>query len=128
VTQSIGSVDQEIIVRERLSAWQSRKVGQARAAVGVKLRQIDLFGPVRERVEIEQKVVKDTPVQKLYDDFVTILAGARGLVEINKRVRNIISAQLDNDERNVKHERVSEPDQCASAHCGLHASNGSQRP
>ena len=58
------------------------------AAVGVKLRQLDLFGPVREQVKIEQKVVKDTPVQKLYDGFITILAGAHGLVEINKRVRN----------------------------------------
>ena len=58
------------------------------AAVGVKLRQLDLFGPVREQVKIEQKVVKDTPAQKLYDGFVSILAGAHGLIEINKRVRN----------------------------------------
>jgi hypothetical protein len=58
------------------------------AAVGVKLRQLDLFGPVREQVKIEQKAVKDTPVQKLYDGFISILAGAHGLVEINKRVRN----------------------------------------
>ena len=57
------------------------------AAIGLKLRQLDLLGPVREQVKIEQKVVKDTPVQKLYDGFISILAGAHGLVEINKRVR-----------------------------------------
>jgi len=36
------------------------------AAIGLKLRQLDLWGPVREQVKIDQKVVKDTPVQKLY--------------------------------------------------------------
>lgn len=51
------------------------------------MRQIDLFGPIRERVKIEQKVVKHTPAEKLYDGFIAILAGAHGLVEINKRVR-----------------------------------------
>jgi hypothetical protein len=58
------------------------------ATVGLKLRQLNLFGPVRERVKIEQKVVKHTPLQKLYDGFIAILAGAHGLVEINKRVRS----------------------------------------
>ena len=58
------------------------------AAVGVKLRQLDLFGPVRERVRIAQKTVKDTPVDKLYDGFIAILAGVRGMGEINKRLRS----------------------------------------
>jgi hypothetical protein len=58
------------------------------AALGVKLRSLKLFGPIEDRVKIEQKVIKDTPVQKLHDAFITILAGAHGLVEINTRLRS----------------------------------------
>ncbi len=58
------------------------------AALGVKLRSLQLFGPIEELVKIEQKVIKDTPVQKLHDAFITILAGAHGLVEINTRLRS----------------------------------------
>jgi hypothetical protein len=58
------------------------------AALGMKLRQIDLFGPIRDRVQIKQKTVKDTPIAKLYDGFISLLAGAHGLVEINTRLRS----------------------------------------
>jgi DDE family transposase len=57
------------------------------AALGVRLRQIDLFAPVREMVTIAQKTVTYTPLDKLYDAFISILAGAHGLVEINTRLR-----------------------------------------
>lgn len=57
------------------------------AAVGVKLRQLDVFGPIRTTVHIAQKAVKHTPVEKLYDAFISLLAGAHGLVEINTRLR-----------------------------------------
>ena len=57
------------------------------AAVGVKLKQLDLFGPIRKSVQIAQKTVKDTPIDKLYDAFISLLAGAHGLVEINSRLR-----------------------------------------
>ena len=57
------------------------------AAIGVKLSQLDLFGPIRTEVEIKQKTVKHTPVDKLYDAFISLLAGAHGLVEINTRLR-----------------------------------------
>ena len=57
------------------------------AALGVKLSQLDLFGPIRTEVEIKQKTVKHTPVDKLYDAFISLLAGAHGLVEINTRLR-----------------------------------------
>src|SRR5450759_1408557 len=60
----------------------------ALAALGVKLGALDVFGPIRDRVRIAQKVVKDTPAEKLYDAFITILAGAHGLVEINTRLRS----------------------------------------
>src|SRR5919202_817026 len=58
------------------------------AAIGLKLRQVDVFGPIRSTVTIAQKTVKHTPAQKLYDAFITMLAGAHGLVEINARLRS----------------------------------------
>jgi hypothetical protein len=57
------------------------------AAIGVKVRQLDLFGPIRTQVQIRQKTVKHTPADKLYDAFISLLAGAHGLVEINTRLR-----------------------------------------
>jgi hypothetical protein len=56
-------------------------------ALGVHLRQIDLFGPIRDTVKIGQKTVKYTPFDKLKDAFISILAGAHGLCEINTRLR-----------------------------------------
>ncbi len=58
------------------------------AAIGVKLRQVDLFNPIRKTVRIAQKTVKHTPIDKLYDAFISMLAGAHGLVEINTRLRS----------------------------------------
>jgi hypothetical protein len=57
------------------------------AAIGVKLSQLNLFGPIRTHVQIRQKTIKHTPVDKLYDAFISLLAGAHGLVEINTRLR-----------------------------------------
>jgi hypothetical protein len=50
------------------------------AALGLKLRSLDLFGPIRQTVTIPQKTVKHTPSQKLFDAFITLLTGAHGLV------------------------------------------------
>src|SRR5881397_2286026 len=58
------------------------------AALGLHLRQIDLFGPIRDSVKIAQKTVKYTPHDKLSDAFISILAGAHGLSEINTRLRS----------------------------------------
>src|SRR5262245_19470416 len=57
------------------------------AALGVHLRQLDLFGPIRDTLKIGQKTVKYTPFDKLKDAFISILAGAHGLCEINTRLR-----------------------------------------
>jgi hypothetical protein len=57
------------------------------AALGVHLRQIDVVGPIRDTVKIGQKTVKYTPFDKLKDAFISILAGAHGLCEINTRLR-----------------------------------------
>jgi hypothetical protein len=58
------------------------------AALGVHLHQIDLFGPIRDSVKIGQKTVKYSPIDKLSDAFISILAGAHGLSEINTRLRS----------------------------------------
>jgi hypothetical protein len=63
------------------------------AAIGIKLKQVDLFGPVRQMVHIAQKTVKHTPIDKVYDGFIAILAGAHGLVEINTRLRSDTALQ-----------------------------------
>ena len=57
------------------------------AAIGMKLQHLDVFGPIRRGVRIAQKTVKHTPIDKLYDGFIAMLAGAHGLVEINTRLR-----------------------------------------
>src|SRR5256885_15331770 len=57
------------------------------AALGVKLSQINLFGPIQRMVHIAQKTVKHSPLDKLSDSFIAMLAGAHGMVEINTRLR-----------------------------------------
>jgi len=57
------------------------------AALGVILEQRKVFEPIRAQVQIEQKTVKHTPLDKLYDSFIMLLAGAHGLVEINTLLR-----------------------------------------
>ncbi len=58
------------------------------AALGIRLQGLHLFGPVREHVPMNQKTIIHTSVQTLYDAFIAVLAGAHGLVEINKRLRS----------------------------------------
>src|SRR5881398_363548 len=57
------------------------------AALGVKLRELKLFEPIEQGVQIAQKTIKDSPSDKLYDALISLLAGAHGLVEINSRLR-----------------------------------------
>ena len=58
------------------------------AALGVQVKRLDVFGPIRETVCVEQKTVKHAPSDKLYDAFISLLAGAGGLVEINTRLHS----------------------------------------
>src|SRR5256884_1394770 len=57
------------------------------AAIGIKLRERKVFEPIEQRVQIAQKTVKDRPSDKLSDAWISILARAHGLVEINTRLR-----------------------------------------
>jgi hypothetical protein len=63
------------------------------AALGCHLRQIKLFDVVRQQVHIAQKTVMHTPIDKLYDAFITILAGAHGLVEVTTLLRSDLALQ-----------------------------------
>jgi hypothetical protein len=56
-------------------------------ALGLKVEQLGILKPIFEKVHIGQKVILDTPNDKLVDALIAILAGAHGLVETNKRVR-----------------------------------------
>ncbi len=58
------------------------------AAIGLKVQELKLFDSITQTVKIPQKVVKHTPAEKLYDAFITILAGARGLNESGTRLRS----------------------------------------
>src|SRR2546429_7634279 len=57
------------------------------AALEVNLSQTNLFGPIHRMVRIGQKTVKHSPLDKLSDSFIAMLAGAHGMVEINTRLR-----------------------------------------
>src|SRR5258707_4438074 len=63
------------------------------AAIGIKLAELKLFEPIAQQVQIAQKTIKDRPSDKLYDAFISILAGAHGLVEINTRLRADVGLQ-----------------------------------
>src|SRR5512133_1333381 len=56
-------------------------------AIGAKTRKMKLFGPIEREIKIAQKTIKHRPVDKLMDGYIAILAGASGMVEVNKRVR-----------------------------------------
>lgn len=64
------------------------------AAIGVKIRQLDLLAPIQKQVYIPQKTVKDTPFEKVSDAFISMLAGAKGIVEVNTRLRSDRALQL----------------------------------
>jgi hypothetical protein len=56
-------------------------------ALGMHFQQLQVWDVVTQHVHIHQKVHQHTPLEKLLDCFINILAGGHGLVEINTRVR-----------------------------------------
>jgi len=51
------------------------------------MKQLKIWETVERHVTVIQKVRKHKPVEKLLDAFMNILAGGRGLVEVNTRIR-----------------------------------------
>jgi hypothetical protein len=63
------------------------------AALGIKLSELKLLEPIERLVQIPQKKVKYSPFDKLQDAFITILAGAHGVYEVNTRLRSDLALQ-----------------------------------
>jgi len=78
-------MDESIILSESVKAYFSSHASLA--ALGRKVKKLKLFEPITQKVKIAQKVVKYRPSEKLMDAFITLLAGAQGLVEVNKRLK-----------------------------------------
>ncbi len=51
------------------------------------MQQLNIFEPIDRLVHIAQKTVKQSPSQKLHDAFITLVAGAHGMVEVNTLLR-----------------------------------------
>lgn len=62
-------------------------------AIGIKLRSLKFFDTIAEHLQIRQKTIHHTPIEKLTDAFIAILSGAHGLCEINTRVRTDAALQ-----------------------------------
>lgn len=58
------------------------------AALGAYLRGAAFFAPIHTRVQIPQKTIDHAPTDKLLDLFISLLAGAHGVVEVNTRLRS----------------------------------------
>lgn len=56
-------------------------------AIGMEVHRRGIFRPIAKGVHIPQKKVLYEPTEKLLDGLITILSGAHGLAEANKRVR-----------------------------------------
>ena len=54
--------------------------------LGVKMEQLKIMETIGQYVKVKQKTVKDSPLEKLTDGLITILAGGQSLSEANKRV------------------------------------------
>ena len=57
------------------------------AAVGLWMRQEEMWQTVEQRVKIKQKAVRYQPSEKLLDAFINIISGGERMVEVNTRVR-----------------------------------------
>ena len=74
-----------IIISENVKAYFSSHASLA--ALGRKVKKFKLFDPITRKVKIAQKTVKYRPTEKLMDGFITLLAGAQEMVEVNKRLK-----------------------------------------
>lgn len=64
------------------------------AIVGTWMNDNQIWKELEEHVKIKQKVIKHTPLDKLKDLFINILAGGHGIADVNNRVRVDKTMQL----------------------------------
>jgi hypothetical protein len=81
----------ECIISDKVREQISAKAGLV--GLGIKVRQLGILKHIESEVKIAQKTVKYTPHEKLTDALIAILSGAKGLVEVNKRVRSDAALQ-----------------------------------
>jgi len=62
--------------------------------IGKQFQAMGIWSVIEKMVDIQQKVRAHTPSDKMLDAFITMLAGGRGLVEANTRVRSDPTLQL----------------------------------
>lgn len=62
-------------------------------AIGTLVKQQRILEPLRQKVQIEQKVVRHTPTDKLIDALIGMLAGGESMVEVNTKVRSDVALQ-----------------------------------
>lgn len=63
------------------------------ALLGLQFQHWKIWKTITQQVHIKQKKRKHTPLEKLQDCFVNMLAGGHGLVEINTRLRTDVGLQ-----------------------------------
>ena len=80
-----------IMISEHVTAYFSSHASLA--ALSRKVNQLKVFAPIVQKVQIPQKTVKYSPVEKLMDAFITLLASGQGMVEINKRLKADVGLQ-----------------------------------
>lgn len=61
--------------------------------IGIQMKKMGIWEEIEKEVEIDQKVIKHRPIDKLKDVLINILAGGHGIVEINRRVRSDMALQ-----------------------------------
>jgi hypothetical protein len=84
-------MNESIILSENVKAYFSSHASLA--ALGRKVSKLRVFEPIAQKVKIAQKTVKYRPSEKLMDAFISLLAGAQGLVEINKCLKADVGLQ-----------------------------------
>jgi len=57
------------------------------ALVGNRIKGMGIWQTIADYVTIKQKTVTHTPIEKLQDAFINIMAGGQGVSEVNQRVR-----------------------------------------
>lgn len=82
-------MNESIIISDKVREQISARAGLV--GLGIKIKQLGILKEIEKEVRVAQKTVKYTRQEKLTDALIAILSGAKGLVEVNKRVRSDVS-------------------------------------
>ena len=70
-----------------MKTWRTFSARAGLIVVGLRIQALGIWKIIEDKVHIQQKVIQYRPIDKLLDGFMMILAGGRGLAEVNTRVR-----------------------------------------